>query len=269
MNSPIKYFGGKGMMQNQILKYFPSHIGYLEPFGGSGAMLFSKNPSDIEIYNDINQNVYSLFYVLSNKERFARFRDKCELSYFHEQLRQEAKDKLKTELSLEDRAYYYFIFNRLSTHGTGGFYQNIAVRRNLSKSVSDFLSSIDRLPEIHSRVSNLLVYNRNALELMIDYDREGFFFYLDPPYHWSTRTSARYECDLSDTEQIKFIDTCLTLKHAKVLISAYECKEYNELLKNGFYKEQFEVNTINPQKESKKKLETLYMNYQIQESLFN
>jgi len=38
MNAPIKYFGGKGTMFNEIIKYFPdpsTYNTYIEPFGGS------------------------------------------------------------------------------------------------------------------------------------------------------------------------------------------------------------------------------------------
>lgn len=37
-------------MKNLILKYFPQHRIYVEAFGGSAALLFSKRPSDVEVY---------------------------------------------------------------------------------------------------------------------------------------------------------------------------------------------------------------------------
>ena len=55
MNSVIRYFGGKGNgLGKTILTHFPDGyetMNYLEPFGGSGAILFSKKPSPVEIYN--------------------------------------------------------------------------------------------------------------------------------------------------------------------------------------------------------------------------
>jgi|JI10StandDraft_1071094.scaffolds.fasta_scaffold213269_3 DNA adenine methylase len=270
LHSPIKYFGGKGMMQNKILKYIPEHFGYLEGCVGGGSIFFAKRKSPIEVLNDINQNIYSLFYVLQNKEMFSRFRERCELSYYHEVLRTEAKDKLKTELSIEDRAYYYFYWNRLSVQGAGGFSkQTTESRQGVSKSVNDFLSSIERLPEIHNRLRQALVFSQNIIDLLPQYDLPKWFYYLDPPYHHSTRTGARYENDMDNLEQEKFLQSVINLKHAKVLISGYDCSEYSILEQNGFIKEQFEVNVINANNESRKSIETLWMNYQIQESLFN
>lgn len=269
LHSPIKYFGGKGMMQNKILKFIPDHFGYLEGCVGGGSIFFAKRKSQIEVLNDINQNIYSLFYVLQNKEMFTRLQERLELSYYHELLRTEAKDKLKTELSIEDRAYYYFYWNRLSVQGAGGFSkQTTESRQGASKSVNDFLSSIERLPEIHNRLRQALIFNQNVIDLLPQYDLPKWFYYLDPPYRHSTRTGARYENDMDNSEQEKFLQTVLSLKNAKVLISGYDCKEYSILEKNGFYKEQFEVNVINANNESRKSIETLWMNYKIENSLF-
>lgn len=44
-------------MKNLILKYFPQHRIYVEVFGGSAALLFSKRPSDVEVYNDIDSGL--------------------------------------------------------------------------------------------------------------------------------------------------------------------------------------------------------------------
>ena len=86
MNSVIKYFGGKNGMFNNIIKQFPdkgSYDTYIEPFGGSFAIGF-HTPDDmiapIEIYNDLYNNVYSLFKVLTNDTLFYEFKKLCDLS---------------------------------------------------------------------------------------------------------------------------------------------------------------------------------------------
>ena len=67
MQTPIKYFGGKNLMFKNIIKHFPSpdtYNSYIEPFGGSYAIGLRLNPiPPIEIYNDLEQNVYSLYKV--------------------------------------------------------------------------------------------------------------------------------------------------------------------------------------------------------------
>ncbi len=62
-----------------------------------------------------------------------------------------------------ERAFSFFYVNRTSHNGVGGFSKNTYIRRGMSKSVSDFLSAIDRLPELHDRLSKVIVTNKDDL----------------------------------------------------------------------------------------------------------
>ena len=255
-------------MFNSILEQFPekgTYDTYIEPFGGSFGIGF-HTPEDriapIEIYNDLYDNVYSLFSVLSDGELFAKFKEKCDLAYYDESLRQHLKEELKrNDLSVLDRAFAFFFVNRSSHNGIGGFSMNRVVRRNMAKSVSDFLSTVDRLPEIHQRLSKVMVLKRDGIRLMSEYSSPNVFIYADPPYVLSTRSSAeRYVVDMTDEQHGAFIDVCLNSK-AKLLISGYDNEMYDVLTDNGFKKIQFEVNTITGNRKPKTKIETLWKNY--------
>ena len=75
MNSPIKYYGGKTYLTDILLNNFPdSYDIYIEGFGGGASLLFAKNQTPLEIYNDLDKNVYSLFKVINNKEMFDKFK---------------------------------------------------------------------------------------------------------------------------------------------------------------------------------------------------
>ena len=263
MNAPIKYFGGKGTMFKNIIQHFPtsnSYDTYIEPFGGSFSVGLKKEPTSIEIYNDLEQNVYSLYKVLSDPDLFKEFKSRCDLVIYSEDLRIDFKDKLKDNLSLIDRAFYFFYVNRTSHNGVGGILLNMVVRRKMSKSVSDFLSSVDRLPELHQRLSKLIVLNRDGVDLIEKYNTPNIFIYCDPPYEQSTRTSARYKVDMDNQTHIRFLNSVITSR-AKILISGYDCELYNKLTENGFTKISFEVNTIDGRGKPKVKVETLWKNY--------
>nr|UVY03171.1 MAG: D12 class N6 adenine-specific DNA methyltransferase [Bacteriophage sp.] len=265
MNAPIKYFGGKGQMFNKIIEHFPdssTYDTYIEPFGGSFSIGLKKpNETPIEIYNDLEKNVYSLYKVLSDKELFEQFKIKCDLSYYIADLRNEYRDKLKSDdLFLLDRAFYFFYVNRTSHNGIGGLSVNTVVRRNMCKSVSDMLSCIDRLPELHQRLSKCIFLNQDGINLIEKYNKENVFIYSDPPYEWSTRTSVRYKVDMDREGHLKFIDACLNSK-AKILISGYDCEIYDALTDANFTKIKFEVNTIGGNMKPKTKVETLWKNY--------
>ena len=263
MNSPIRYFGSKGTMYNNIIKHFPTkeYEGYIEPFGGTFVVGLKKEPSKIEIYNDLEQNVYSLYKVISDKELFNKFKEKCDLSIYSEDLRRDYKDKLKQDdIDIVDRAFYFFYVNRTSHNGIGGFSTNSTVRRGMSKAVSDFLSCIDRLPELHERLSRVIVSNTDGVELIKKYNDPKYFIYCDPPYHQSTRTGARYKVDMDNKQQEDFINTVINSK-SKILISGYDCEPYNKLIENGFTKTSFEVKTIDGNFNPKTKIEYLWKNY--------
>jgi len=267
LRSPVKYFGGKGgALKKEILVRFPDkseYDTYIEPFGGGASILFGKEPFGSEIYNDLEQNVYCFFKVLQDKVMFQEFKSLCDLSLYSKQLKQEyTGDLKKNDLSMVERAYKFFYVNRTSVNGIGGFAVTVNyIRRNMSKSTSDFLSAIDRLPEVHQRLSSVIIENMDGIKLIEKYDRKRVLIYADPPYHQDTRTTARYKVDMNNETQIKLIDVMLEMKNAMILLSAYNCPEYDRLKKAGWNKMEIEVKTIDGNRKPKMKTEILWSNF--------
>lgn len=230
MKSPIKYYGGKSYMTDIITSQFPSDYEvYVEGFGGGASVLFAKPQNGVEVYNDLNENVYALFKALSNKEAFEQLKQRMDLTPYSAQLRDEYKELLTTNLSLCDRAYYFLCVNRMSFNGVGGFSTTHIVRRNMSKSTSDFLSIIDKLPQIHNRLSSVIIEHRDIMELIDKYDNPNVFMYLDPPYVISERRSSqRYECDMTNEQHGALIGRLLDCK-CKWLLSGYDNAIYQPL----------------------------------------
>ena len=272
MNAPIRYFGGKNGMAKNIINYFPSsslYDKYIEPFGGSfGVALHNPNIPQVEIYNDLDHNVYSLFRVLVDDNMFEKFRAMCDCIVYSEETRRTYLKELKeeqfeeTESHLISRAFKFFYVNRTSRNGIGGFSVNLCVRRSMSKSCSDMLSAIEGLPKLHDRLSKVIVSNQDGIKLISKYSQdEKTFIYCDPPYHHSTRTNTRYNVDMDNETQERFIDECIKAK-CKILISGYDCDTYKRLEENGFAKIEFTVHTMSGDHKSKKdKTECLWFNY--------
>ncbi len=69
----LKYPGSKWNIAGQLAELLPPHHSYVEPFFGSGALLFNKQPSDIETINDLDHDVVNLFLCIQeDPERLAR-----------------------------------------------------------------------------------------------------------------------------------------------------------------------------------------------------
>ena len=72
MDKIIKYPGSKWGLAKEIIPYIPDHHSYLEPYFGSGAVFFKKEPSRIETINDLDGNVTNLFdCIRTEPERLA------------------------------------------------------------------------------------------------------------------------------------------------------------------------------------------------------
>lgn len=243
----------------------PDYSIYVEPFSGTYTVgLHMPYIPEIEIFNDLERNVYTLYKVIRDKELFDEFNRLVNLTPYSEDMRLDAKESLKrSDLKDIERAYYFFISNRFSHNGIGGFSVNLVKRRNMSKSVSDYLSSVDRLPEFHERLQRIIMYNRDGLELIDKFKGPECFLYCDPPYVWSTRGSTRYSIDNDSDWHRRFIEKCIDSK-AKILISGYDCDEYSNLTENGFTKIEFDVNTVDGNLKSKIKTECLWRNYRIE-----
>ena len=257
MRSPIKYFGGKIYMQGEIQSCYPSNLydyTFVEGFGGGASALFAKPPFWVEVYNDLDENLYALFKVLQDNELFAVFKSKLDLTPYSKQIRQEFKDSIKQDnIDLVTRAFMFFYINRTSFNGVGGFCTNLSVRRNMSKAVSDYLSMVDYLPEIHDRISRVIIEKLDILELLDKYNKPSIFFYLDPPYVHSTRKStARYNVEMTDDQHRSMIEAIIN-HSGKSVISGYDNPIYDPLLDNGFNKKNFK----SPSSES---IETVWFN---------
>lgn len=67
-----RYLGGKNRIAPWIISFFPPHKFYVEPFGGSAAVLLNKQPAFLEIYNDLYDRIVSFFEVLRDPEKAER-----------------------------------------------------------------------------------------------------------------------------------------------------------------------------------------------------
>jgi len=76
MNSFLAYMGGKSLLARKIIPKIPEHKCYVEVFAGAAWLLFKKeeNTSDVEIINDINLDLITLYRVVKHHlEEFIRY----------------------------------------------------------------------------------------------------------------------------------------------------------------------------------------------------
>lgn len=64
IQSVLRYPGAKWVLSKWICDNLPPHEVYLEPFFGSGAVFFGKEPCRTETINDLDGDVVNLFKVI-------------------------------------------------------------------------------------------------------------------------------------------------------------------------------------------------------------
>lgn len=70
MRAVFRYPGSKWSLAGWIIAHFPleyEKMVYLEPFAGSGAVFFNKNPGAVETVNDLDSDIVNLFRVLRDR----------------------------------------------------------------------------------------------------------------------------------------------------------------------------------------------------------
>jgi DNA adenine methylase len=234
--TPIIYSGGKTLIADWILEQFPPHRSYVEVFGGGGAVILSKRPSDIDIYNDVG-NVSRFFSVLQmwgdelyQKLYFTTFdRD---LFYWANKnwpvLKEKAKETGKKEDILEWATAWYIQILQSYTHSENDN-SWIVVHKSVNGAVP-FRKHVDSLPYICDRFRNITIEHLSFERLIPLYDTEKTLFYCDPPYIHQAREDNSlnlYEYEMSEDQHRKLLDILNNIK-GQVILSGYECPLYEE-----------------------------------------
>src|ERR1700751_1094745 len=74
MIGPLPYIGGKNRLAKQIISLLPDHTAYVEPFAGGAQVFFHKEPSKVEVLNDLDGEVVNFFRICqSHYEELLRY----------------------------------------------------------------------------------------------------------------------------------------------------------------------------------------------------
>jgi len=248
------WFGGKRTMAPDIVTELGEHTQYFEPFCGSMAVLFAKEPSQKETVCDLHGDLINLARVLQMFSCAEELYGMLQQTLFSEDLLLRTQDGLgKTpihealaypgEIASVDRAYYYFLASWMGRNGTAGTarkdYQ-IAVRwtKNGGSPTVRWRNAVESIPAWHERLLNVVILCRDAFKIMDRFeDVSETAIYVDPPYPVESRSQgdgkARgctylHEFD-HDTDHSRLSDILKTYKEARIVVSSYDCDRIRKL----------------------------------------
>ena len=186
--------GSKTLMADDIISYFPEHSIYVEAFVGGGGVYFKKQPSPIEVINDIDKNLIHAYRVVK--------RAPIDLSLYTKDLNTIPKIKaflVSNKNTNADKLTKEIIYT------CNGFGSNpISRTKNNVYIKSNPYSKLKDIKEYKKRIKNTIIKNTDYKEIIKKYDSKETFFYLDPPYENSEKSKI-YNNNVLDYEELAFI----------------------------------------------------------------
>lgn len=224
LKSPLAWLGGKSLLANKIIERIPAHTAYCEVFAGAAWVLFKKPESKVEIINDINRELVTLYrcvkhhlpalvdqfrWMLIARDEFDRF----------------LKTPADTLTDIQRAARFYYLsknaFGARVRGPTFGIAATGAPRLNLLRMEED-------LSEAHLRLSRVFIESKPYQEVIERFDKPGTFFYIDPPY-WGCE--GDYGKDLFSREDFTTLATMLANIKGQFMLSLNDNAEVRQVFK--------------------------------------
>jgi DNA adenine methylase len=252
----VPWFGGKRTMAPDVVIELGKHTQYFEPFCGSMAVLFAKEPSQKETVNDLHGDLVNLARVIQHRDCAEELYDKLQRVLVTEDLLEQARAELGNgefppigaTVTLPERAYWYFIASWMGRNGTAGTarvdYQ-IAVRwtKGGGSPTVRWRNAVESLPWWHQRLRNVVILKRDAFNIVGRFeDVKETAIYADPPYHGNSRSGNqkngrggtymhefRHSDPLFGDDHKRLAEILRGYRKARVVVSYYDCPQIREL----------------------------------------
>ncbi|MFS2159169.1 DNA adenine methylase [Pseudomonas sp. Pseusp122] len=241
MTNPIvPWMGGKRRLAKPLLALFPEHECYVEVFAGGAALYFKRaEPARVEVLNDINGDLVSLYRVVQNHlEEFVR-QFKWALSS-RQVFEWQKMTRPETLTDIQRAARFFY----LQQHAFGAKATGQTFGTATTAPAINLLRIEENLSAAWQRLAGTYVENLPWLKCAEKYDRPHTLHYMDPPY-WKT---AGYGVDFG-LDQYQLIADFMRRCQGKVMVSINDHPEIRQVFE-GFRFETLGIrySTANPRK---------------------
>lgn len=174
---PMRRYGGKVYLAKWINSFIPPHKTYIEPFAGSSAVLFAKEPSQVEILNDIDNRIIKVFEAI--KARPFELAAQVMLTPYAQANWRDVASKSDIEqaaLFMAASQQFYASATHTSTFSVDAGHAN----KNKARVWGDWFQRI--LPAA-IRLKEVQLLNQDALRVIERFAHlDDCVWYVDPPY---------------------------------------------------------------------------------------
>lgn len=226
----LMYYGSKWRDAPWVLGFIEhlEHTTYVEPCGGSAAVLLQKEPVQYEVYNDLDERVVGFFRTLrESPDELRRLIDLTPWS------RVEYEASLVADARGLEAARRFFITSWLSIagvpHGDRGIrsYKTAEQRRvTIERSMRQAAYEVSR---VAARMQRVFLESRDAVSVIRRHNGPAVLIYFDPPYDQRLRTRQRgyhHEVDPAWHERAA---VALREHEGFVLVSGYASADYRRI----------------------------------------
>lgn len=260
--TPISYYGGKQRLLSKILPLIPNHQIYTEVFFGGGAVFFGKEPSEVEIINDSDEMVVNFFEMV--RTHYLELKLKIEATLFSRATYTVANTiyKMPHLFNKLQRAWAFYVATNMgfACHIGSWGYDRYGKRL---KSFMNKKLSFD--PSIPNRLERAQIECNDALKVIVAYDTETSFHYIDPPY---IGTNLGHYGGYSEADYIKLLEVLSNAK-GKFLLSSFPSDILDGYVKrNGWQSKTFDkpksaTKVTKGNSRTARKTEVLVANYRL------
>lgn len=243
VSSPVSYFGGKQFLAERLTAAFPKHKHYVEPCGGSLAVLLAKPRSHMETVNDLDGVLQTFWRVL--RDRPADLERVCVLTPHSRSERELAYNfpPELDELEVARRVYVALTQGRTGSITRTGWRHNVRPTSTPMPVVLQRYSQ--RLAPAAARLQGVSLESRPAVDIVRSYGKERTsLLYVDPPYVTDpgVRRGGEYRVEMTNRdEHAELLEACMNAD-AAVVVSGYASELYDDTLR-GWYRYEIPAST--------------------------
>jgi DNA adenine methylase len=246
---PLQFYGGKFYLVKHILPLIPPHRIYCEPFAGGAAVFWAKEPSPIEVLNDIDFRIVAFYRCLRDDRLWRKLQRMCDLTPYSRAENYSALRHIKECVAnpkaidtLDDNelvtlAWRFFVANRTvfngKLRGDGWSY----AKTPDAHSVRRFRNKITLFAYFHERLKRTYIECDDAVRVIRLVDTPETFFFVDPPYLPAViKAPQNYDFWMTESDHRRLLETLCHVQ-GKVLITHPRCSLYESYLKGWVVKE--------------------------------
>ncbi len=251
MKGPLAYIGGKNRLAKKIIEMFPDHTTYVEAFAGGAQVLFHKEPSSVEVLNDMDGEVVNFFRICqSHYEELVRYLKFSIVSRKWFELLETQNPVALTDIQRAARFLY------LQKNAYAGLIRKRYFHYSVAQSSNFDPGSLPQLIEkTHQRLARVQIECLPYEEILKRYDRPETLFYLDPPY-WDRKL---YRFNFAEADFVKLEERLRQIR-GKFILSLNDLPEVRKLFHHFAFKE-IELHYTSQKSEGKRYRELLITNF--------